>query len=203
MLSYQINYTFLRPPMDSALGDRLVRLNGSAGPDNDLQSASYFCQKKGILQGDSLSPLLFLTFINDSVKHIYSNNTLLYADDMAIMDDTAANLTNSLTLLEEWCKSNKMKINTKKCKILKFRKGGRLQKEDTFTINSEDLEIVNSFSYLGISLQTKLGFTEHIKQRKSIASANIYRLKNLHRLSLPTAMKIFNLKIKPIISYGL
>ena len=66
--------------------------------------------------------------INDSVKHINSNNTLLYADDMAIMDDTAANLTNSLTLLEECCKSNKMKINTKKCKILKFRKGVRLQK---------------------------------------------------------------------------
>ena len=37
VINYQLffnngNYTFLRPPMASAIGESLVRLNGSAGP---------------------------------------------------------------------------------------------------------------------------------------------------------------------------
>ena len=41
-------------------------------------------------------------------------------------------------------------VNTKKTKVMIFRKGGILPRNLKFYYNDEELEIVNTFSYLGI-----------------------------------------------------
>lgn len=85
---------------------------------------------------------------------------------------------------------------------MKFRKAGRLAKIDKFYLHRNKIEVCNSYSYLGVLLQPSLVFSKHVKNRKASAAAATGSLNKLRLVSVDTAMKIFNMKIKPIFLYG-
>ena len=64
--------------------------------------------------------------------------------------------------------------------------------------------MVNQFVYLGVTLQPKLGFTEHVKRvkRKAITATSMLT-KYLSKLSLDSVLRIFKVKIRPIVTYGI
>ena len=165
-------------------------------------------QTIGVVQGDSLSPYLFALFINDLVNYVKSHcpgvETLLYADDAAAVTTSNREMKNVLLTLKEWSEQNKLKVNASKTKMMKFRNGGRLAKGDEFMYSDAPIEIVNEFVYLGITLQTKLGFTKHVERvkRKAI-TATALLTKHLSKLSLSSVLKLFKVKIKPIATYGI
>ena len=75
-------------------------------------------------QGSVLGPLLFLCYINDPQSLIKSAQTIVYADDLAVVV-SATNLDRLKMLLQKdldsistWCKFNKLTINTDKTKVL-------------------------------------------------------------------------------------
>ena len=80
----------------------------------------------GVPKGSILGPLLLLVFINELPISLHNviKNTAMYADDNTIWDiqmskDTLkTNLQSCLTILETWCKSNGMVLNTDKTKVL-------------------------------------------------------------------------------------
>mgnify|MGYP007063903301 CR=1 FL=1 len=85
-----------------------------------------------------------------------------------------------------------------------FRKAGRASISDTLILNQEPLKSTNSFKYLGITLQTRENtFGYHIQEKSVAAIRAIYSLNNLSRLSLDTAMTLFNAVITPIATYGI
>ena len=47
---------------------------------------------------------------------------LLYADDILLFANDKENLQLSLNILENYCKMWKLKVNTKKTKVMVFRK---------------------------------------------------------------------------------
>ena len=53
---------------------------------------------------------------------------LLYADDIVILSETAEGLQKGLHILKDYCDKWKLIINTSKTKIMVFRKGGTLQR---------------------------------------------------------------------------
>jgi hypothetical protein len=58
--------------------------------------------------------------------------------------------------------------------------------------------------YLGVTLQTSgKSFKQHVKERASAALRAMHDIENLRLLSLDTAMKLFSVKITPILTYGL
>ena len=71
---------------------------------------------------------------------------LLYADDIVLFGNSAADLQNSLFLLEEYCQKWKLKVNTTKTKVVIFRKGGRLPNGLRFSYDGTEIEIVSKFS---------------------------------------------------------
>ncbi|KAJ4427228.1 hypothetical protein ANN_24845 [Periplaneta americana] len=92
----------------------------------------------------------------------------------------------------------------RKTKVMKFRKGGNVSRSDIFTYANEKLEIVNSYKYLGLTLQvTGKSFTKHIEERCSAAIKATYDIKKLEKLSTTTALRLFYIKIAPIVSYAL
>ena len=76
----------------------------------------FFPCTKGVRQGCILSPILFNLYINEIpglFKHTLSDplvlpnettlNSLLYADDLAIISKSKSGLQNCLNQLHEWC----------------------------------------------------------------------------------------------------
>ncbi|KAL1446315.1 hypothetical protein WDU94_005556 [Cyamophila willieti] len=131
---------------------------------------------KGVLTGDTLSPLLFVLFISDMTEFMKSKqiqgipiNTnfnligLYYADDQVLVTNKESELQSILDSLEEYCALYKLEVNKDKTKVLVFRKKGRLRQDINFTYQGTPLEIVSQYVYLGVLFTSGLCFNENVK----------------------------------------
>ena len=84
-----------------------------------------------------------------------------------------------------------------------FRREGNVYKTDIIFCGSEKLEIVNSYKYLGLTLQVRgKTFTKQIEGRCAAAIKAMFDIKMLHKLSIDTALRLFYIKIVPTVSYA-
>ena len=178
---------------------------------NSLLSPKFYTEV-GTPQGDPLSPLLFSLFISDlpislptssiSISNVQISS-LLYADDTAILANSAENLQIALNSLLNYCNTNHLNVNIQKSKILIFHRG-RLTQPILF-YNNEPLEIVKEFKYLGITFSPQLSFTKHLSNMIAIANSKIgflFHSLQLKNLNLSTILQIFFCFIWPIFTYG-
>ena len=83
----------------------------------------------------------------------------LYADDITLFSETADGLQSGLNVLYNYCQKWRISVNTVKTKVIVFRNGGFCQKMLRFFYNDTRLEIVSSFSYLGIVFTSRESFS--------------------------------------------
>lgn len=100
----------------------------------------------------------------------------------------------------------KLKINVNKTKVIVFRKGGNLDRSAKFSFNGEQIEIIKSFSYLGIIFTQGGSFSEtqaHLaeKAQKAIFKLNKY-LYNFPNVSIKHRLDLFDKLILPILNYA-
>ena len=100
----------------------------------------------GVCQGYALSPTLFSLFINQLANHVTENGRhgiqlvpgvielfiLLFADDVTLLSTTSTGLQNQLDCLKTCCQERKMEVNKDKTKMMVFRKGGFLAKNEKY-----------------------------------------------------------------------
>ncbi|CAG0900082.1 unnamed protein product, partial [Cyprideis torosa] len=110
-------------------------------------------------------------------------------------------IQQALQELEQWCDDNQLEVNVQKTKAMKIRKGGRLKRTDRLFYKNQQVEFVKAHEYLGLTLQSRLTFTEHILKKKRKALIVIATLRNLPLVSIDTAMRIYRMKIQPIVTY--
>jgi len=184
--------------------------------DNNIYIGNTTCNTKpkitqniGVLQGDSLSPLLFLLFIDDLVKYIKRENgdlqidIIMYADDMCLLSKDHLSMQKALDNLANYSRLNSLPVNTLKTVCVKFRKGGRFSINDQFFFDGNPLSYVSSFCYLGITITPRLIMKKHIDNVKTKAYKSIGLMRDLGKISLQIARRIFNMKILPICTYGM
>jgi hypothetical protein len=122
-----------------------------------------FESKKGVRQGDNLSPTLFNIYLKD-LPQVFENkecdgvrmgeknlNCLLYADDLILISTSKKGMTKSLNLLQNYCAEWDLKINSEKTKCMVINS----VESPSFSVNNIPLEIVNSIKYLGIEFSSK------------------------------------------------
>lgn len=165
----------------------------------------------GVPQGSKLGPILFILFINDmpnvivnSCIHLFADDTLLYIkSNVADVVQTVTKLNDDLQRLNIWFKMNKLCLNAKKSKAMVISRS-ELINVDVFSIyiNNVKLDLVNSFKYLGIIIDSKLTFKEHFDYVKLKLVKKVSALGRL-RYCLPVSTKrlMFNALIKPQIKY--
>ena len=150
-------------------------------------------QTVGVLQGDSLSPLMFIMFIADLpalLTAVRDISCILYADDLVFYSESLESVQNAVDVLHQYCSVNELTVNTSKTKVLKFRRGGRLKNSDVVWYGNEKLEFCSDYEYLGLTLQPTWTFSRHfrLKRNKMIVRSNTVS-KSVRELSVAGAIK--------------
>lgn len=172
----------------------------------------------GVKQGEPLSPLLFVLFINDLADFLKgsSNNDelltmdhiqlflLLFADDTLLLSETKEGLQSLLDKLHIYCIKWNVTVNTDKSKVMVFKNGTRLENID-FYYNNIKLEMVKKFTYLGVTLSSNGKFYQSQKHLAEQASKALFALNNLFEstsLDIQDKVKLFDSMILPILMYS-
>ena len=75
---------------------------------------------------------------------------MLFADDSVLFSETREGLQNHLNLLENNCHKWIVTVSIPKAKIAVFCKDGILSHHDHWFYSGQEIDIVNSFTYLGV-----------------------------------------------------
>ena len=123
---------------------------------------------KGVQQGSIIGPLLFNIFINDIFYFVDKSKLANYADDTTCYS-TETNVINLLQLLKEeiivilqWFKLNEMKSNTDKMHLIINDTNKNYTSKGCIYLNNEFIESEKSVKLLGVTIDNKLNFTEHV-----------------------------------------
>ena len=160
----------------------------------------------GVPQGTVLAPLLFLCFINDLPNNILST-VRLYADDVILY--TAINtvedcnkLQHDLNTLVRWAEDWKMSFNLQKCEFLRIT----LKKNPIavqYTLHDYTIHEVTHAKYLGVVIDSKLSWSEHIKQVTNKANkVKGFLQRNLYNCPISIKTNCYKSMIKPIVEYA-
>jgi hypothetical protein len=126
------------------------------------------------------------------------------ADDMVLASDNREQLQKRFDALADWTEGNGLKINHQKTELVVFRKGGRLPAGDDIHCKGTPLNKQNHYRYLRITIQlTGKTFGVHLRERIVGAIRSINEISNLQLLSLQTAIRLFEAKVAPALTYGL
>ena len=165
--------------------------------------------KCGVPQGSILGPLLFICVMNDIGNVSDFLYTILYADDTSVLlngkcyTDLVALLNSELEKLSLWLQSNKLSLNVQKTYYIVFHRA-RIKSDEhaVITINNVILQRTNSLKYLGVIIDYKLNWTQHIAHVKNKISKGIgimYRARNY--LSKVSMRKLYYSYIYPYLIY--
>jgi hypothetical protein len=135
---------------------------------NGEVTSGYLPLKVGTPQGSSLSGLLFSVYINE-VPNIFQNcEAIFYADDLVLLcsSESIQHIQDTLQLninkLIKWCSDNYMRINVKKTKSMLISPPRYPTPHLSFDITGETVANVHSFRYLGVIIDDKMTWTDHI-----------------------------------------
>ena len=131
--------------------------------------------RMGLRQGCVMSPWLFKMYMDGVVREVYNRvngmgvsmtmgdiwwvlSQLLFADDTALMAESAEQLQCLVSEFGRVCKRRKLRINVNKSKVMCIERNEEPSPLNIM-LNGERMEVVNSFKYLGRSLRV----LQHVK----------------------------------------
>ena len=171
----------------------------------------------GLLQGEIMSPFLFSLFINDIEAHLQENINdginieqlrlylLLFADDAVLFSESREGLQNNINNLESYCQKWNLTVNVEKTKIVVFRKGGILGHNDRWFFAGQEIEIVNTFAYLGVVFSSGGSFMQNTKTLSGKALRAMHQLWQLIKeveTPLNISFKLFDSLVASVLNYG-
>ena len=190
--------------LESYLCDRKQRvvLNGCTSDFSAIQA--------GVPQGSVLGPLLFLVFINDLETDIVSK-VKFFADDTMIFDIvkdpyvSSVQLNQDLVCIQKWAKQWKMSFNPdpeKQAVEVLFSQKQINRLHPPLFFNGIQVKSQDKHKHLGLLLDTKLSFFDHISEKINKSYKIIGTLRFLSKyLSLHSLDQIYKMMVRPHLDY--
>ena len=181
----------------------------------DGRDSDWFLIGSGVRQGCVVAPDLFLTpmdWLLNLTDHLGFMGTTIgsepftdldFADDVALLSEMLSVLVLALEVMNHEAKSLGLQVNWMKTKIqttdTSFLPGSLVP------VAGDNVEVVESFTYLGVNIHNT-GSSEHdIKKRIAIARNCMASLdRNIWHssISLPTKLRLYRVFILPVVLYG-
>ena len=167
----------------------------------------------GVPQGSILGSLLFIIYINDISQSSDTFDFLAYADDTTLSTtlnkfstSDYMNISDLINLelykINEWLEINKLSLNAKKSRFMLFHMPNKHITLRILQISNTNIEKVNEFNFLGLTLDTRLDWKRHTNNTSNKISRTIGVLNKLKHI-LPQHIKtiIYNTLILPHLNY--
>ena len=164
--------------------------------------------KSGVPQGSILGPTLFLLFINDlsqyglkSTINIYSDDVLIYFASNDITELTCT-LQESLDSISHWYTRNRLLLNATKCGTMVI--SNKLHPDKmTLHLDNVFLDQVDSFVYLGVTIDPQLNFNFHCLKKVAQIKSKLSLLRRLSSfLSKECLSKMYKTMMLPSLEYA-
>ena len=188
----------------SYLTDRkqFVSFDGTSSNLTELQC--------GVPQGSVLGPLLFLLYINDIANVSKLFYMILFADDTSALlsgrnISVLENMINDeLINVVKWLDCNKLSLNVSKSHFIMFTTKKHLNQDVNIVLNNQRLTKLESTKFLGVYVDCKLNWKNHIQYLKGKIARGIGILKLCRKyFTKSTLVTLYYSFIYPHLFYNL
>ena len=170
-------------------------------------------QINGTPQGSVISSLLFLIMINDLSPASENIQMSLYADDSATYTSGKNKKTmfismqKTLNKISAWCDEWGFKLSPTKSTCVIFSREIKYKNLDQkLFINNQEIKIERKVKFLGMIIDNKLNFNEHINYIIDRCNKRLNLMRNLcgttWGASISTLLVIYKTLIRSVIEYG-
>jgi hypothetical protein len=182
-----------------------LRVQGTASTEFEV--------RRGVLQGSSLSPVLFSCYINGLISRLKAGprdlatsgrkwNCLFFADDAVVFAKTAAHLQQLLEIAMSWAEEHGIQFAPSKCEVLSRNNNCNV------TMGGVELARVNSYKYLGCEmtvngLSSKRGLDKRMPKAKSAMGFLVSKGMNGYGWAPQLSLQLYKSFIRPMVEYGL
>lgn len=207
----------------------LQRMKARGIPDELLQWTNAFCSERtatiqvngytseiqslpqaGLPQGSPLSPILFLFFNADLVQRRIDSRggAIAFVDDFTawITGPTAQSNREGIEAIIrdalDWETRSGATFNVQKTAIIHFTRTIYKTDAQPFTIKGQIVKPQDHVKVLGVLMDTKLKYKEHIWRAASKGLEAAMELKRLRGLSPSTARQLFTCTVAPGVDYA-
>eukprot|EP00808_Paulinella_micropora_P019510 g32959.t1 len=162
---------------------------------------------QGVRQGDPLSPVLFLIFIDALAEMLAERckglaycpegpatrrqlRSLLYADDVVMLAESPEELNAMIEVVRSFCDTWRIEINLAKSQVMEVHPRGVCRKAEGYYYGFKAIEVVKQYKYLGLTLTDTLSWDAHYERALAKARKGHVALARLFaRREIPFAAK--------------
>ena len=176
-------------------------------------SGTEFVSHTGLPQGSVLSPILFNIFIMDMFEEVEGDFTK-FADDGTVwhtgknIPELAEKVAADVKKIQYHCNTWRMKISLCKTEVTLFQAEetcDNSSKNNLCKIDGSKLKYNSNLKLLGITLDEKLNFQEHVNRTEKKASRALQIIREVKGISKISTKKLINLYVtlvRSVMEYG-